>query len=98
MAKSIDVLRNLPEELHYLIEPAGTFGVYQFDADIFGFLDEASAVQLNMLAQIAERVRINHHYAQVNAFLDRYPITKHEDAAKLYFLFGVMDYADLIFD
>lgn len=47
---------------------------------------------------IAERVLINKHYPQVDHFLDRYSIVDHEEASRLYFLFGLLDCAGFQFD
>lgn len=50
------------------------------------------------LASIAERVLIHGDYAKVIHFLDSHRITDSEEAANLYFLFGVLDLADLEFE
>ncbi|KAA1257107.1 hypothetical protein LF1_55070 [Rubripirellula obstinata] len=92
------VLAELPSELSYLIEPALRYGQNQFDDDIFSFLDSATDIQMAELATIAERVQNNDHYADVNKFLDLYPITDHSECSCLYFLFGVLDHAGLNFD
>ena len=92
------ILAELPDELSYLAQPAIEYGRFQFDDDIFGFLDSATDAQMAELSSIADRVRDNDHYPAVNRFLDKYPITDHEQAVCLYFLFGVMDHADLTFE
>ncbi len=92
------ILNELPGELSYLVEPALEYGRFQFDEHIFNFLDTATPEQMEELASVAERVRLNDHYPAVNRFLDQYPITDHEQASCLYFLFGVLDYADLSFE
>ena len=92
------ILTELPDELSYLVKPALEYGRFQFDEHIFNFLDSATSEQMDELASVAERVRLNDHYPAVNRFLDRYPITDHEQASCLYFLFGVLDYADLSFE
>jgi hypothetical protein len=94
----IGVLAHLPEELSYLVEPALKYGRYQFDNEIFDFLEHATSEEMEELATIAERVLLNDHYLQVNRFLDRYDMTGYPEAARLYFLFGVLCYADLPFD
>lgn len=94
----IGVLARLPADISYLAEPALKYGRYQFDDDIFEFLDHANDAESTELAALAQRVLVNSHYAAVNEFLDRHPITDHEEAACLYFLFLVMDYARLEFD
>lgn len=92
------VLAELPDELSYLVKPALKYGRFQFDIEILDFLDSASGEQLDELAAVAERVRLNEHYPEVSRFLDEYPITDHEQSACLYFLFGVLDHADLTFE
>ena len=92
------ILSQLPENLHYLISPALRFGRYQFDDEIFAFLDRATGAEMDELASVAEHVLLDDDYPRVNAFLDRYEITDFEEAACLYFLFLVLDYADLPFD
>ncbi|MBP87789.1 MAG: hypothetical protein CMJ64_13880 [Planctomycetaceae bacterium] len=80
------------------MEPAFKYGCYQFADDVFDFLDHATEGQLNELTNVAKRVLENKHYSDVSKFLDKYPITDHEEAAALYFLFGVLDHASLPFD
>lgn len=94
----LGILAELPDELSYLVEPALEYGRFQFDEHIFSFLDSATPEQMDELASIAERVRLNDHYPAVNRFLDQYPVTDYEQASCLYFLFGVLDYADLSFE
>ena len=92
------VLTKLPPDLHYLIEPALRYGRYQFDDDIFDFLDRATDEDIEHLTEVAARVLRNGDFTRVNSFLDKHPITTTDEAARLYFLFLVMDYADLQFD
>ena len=98
MADDIGCLKKLPPDLAYLAEPAMRYGVNQFDDDIDRFLSNATNEQLDELAALAERVKINDHYPAVNNWLDDFEIDEHEEAANLYFLFGIMDAADLEFD
>jgi len=98
MTGNSPILEQFPDDLQYLIEPAMAYGRYQFDDDIFAFLDRAAQEQMDELASVAERVLIQDDYPRVMAFLDEHPITESEEAARLYFLFGVLDYADLEFD
>ena len=92
------ILSELPDELSYLVEPALEYGRFQFDEHIFNFLDSATPAQMEELASVAERVRLSDHYPAVNRFLDQYPVTHHEQTSCLYFLFGVLDFADLSFE
>jgi len=98
MPADIGALDHLPPELKYLIRPAFKFGRHQFDSSMFNFLDRASRSDMQELSEIADRVKTNNHYDDVNEFLDRYSMTDHEECANLYFLFGVMDHADLEFE
>jgi hypothetical protein len=94
----LGILADLPDDLSYLAEPALEYGRFQFDEHIFDFLESATPKQMEELASVAERVRINDHYPAVNRFLDKHPITEHEQTACLYFLFLVLDYAELSFE
>lgn len=96
--RGIGVLTQLPEALSYLVAPAMKYGRYQFEQEIFQFLEHATSDEMEELAMTAERVLANNHYPEVNRFLDRYDLTVYREAANLYFLFGVLDYADLHFD
>jgi hypothetical protein len=95
MARTIGILAQLPGELEYLIEPALKYGGNQFDDEVDDFLLQASDDELEELAAVAERYRVNRHHNLVDAFFDRYPITDYPESAKLYFLFGVIDAAGL---
>lgn len=97
MSDGLPILDLLPEDLKYLIKPAMEYGCHHIDDDIFDFLDRATEREMEDLATIAERVLIRGDYARVIAFLDKHPITDSDEAANLYFLFGVLDYADLQF-
>ena len=61
MVKSIGVLANLPPELSYLIEPAMKYGIHQTDDERFDFLQRATPIEINELASIAQRLRLNDH-------------------------------------
>jgi hypothetical protein len=98
LREGIGVLAHLPDHLAYLIAPALKYGRYHFDDEIFQFLENATESEMDELAAVAERVLINGHYAEVNRFLDGHSMTEYPEAADLYFLFGVLDYADLQFD
>jgi hypothetical protein len=94
---NIGILAKLPPELAYLAEPAMRFGVHQFDGQVAAFLASAAPEEMGELARLAERARLGNHYARVNEWLDKYDMTKYEEAANLYFMFGLMDAADLKF-
>jgi hypothetical protein len=96
-SNNIGVLSTLPAELAYLAQPAMRFGIYQFEDHVGAFLSAASNEDMEELARLAERVKFNDHFTLVNDWLDRYEMTEYREAANLYFLFGVMDAADLEF-
>lgn len=89
-------LAALPQELAFLAEPAAR---YRFDSeqDVFRFLDKAGAVELEELAAIAERVRLERLYPKVLDICNT-TLRYADEGWWLYFLFGAMDYADLEFD
>jgi hypothetical protein len=91
------VLAQLPEELHYLVEPALRYHC-ETEWDAFRRLDNLSERQLEELAGLAKRVLLHGHYSLVNKFLDRFEITDYKESAMLYFFFGLLDHAGLQFD
>ena len=91
----MDIFSKLPDELRYLAEPAAKYGRYQFDDDIDSFLASASEPDIETLTRIAERYARNQHDVELQAFLDRYPITDHNQSAQLHFLFHVIDAAGI---
>lgn len=91
-------LEQMPPELHYLIEPARRYGRYQFDDDIARFLEQASTEDMVRLGTVADKVNINKHYPLVTEWVNSNNMVENEEVAQLYFLFGVMDMADLSFD
>jgi hypothetical protein len=95
---NIGILSELPAELAYLAEPAMRYGVHHFDAQMDKFLRSASKAEMDELSRLAKTVLSNNHYPRVNAWLDEHDMTEHEEAANLYFLFGLMDAANLQFD
>ena len=95
MRKSIGILANLPADLEYLVDAALKYGAHQTDDQRYNFLKHASADDMEELASVAERYRLSEHHDLIGDFLDEYPITKHAESAKLYFLFGIMDEAGL---
>ena len=95
---NIGILSKLPPELAYLAEPAMRYGVHQFDKRMDRFLRSASRAEMDELARLAEKVRLNNHYPRVLAWLKQPEVSGQEEAENLYFMFGVMDAADLQFD
>lgn len=96
MGRTIGVLASLPSDLEYLIGPALKFGIFQADDDSRSrFLQRATAAERSELAETAKRYRESAHHELVAEFFDRYPIDKHPEAAKLYWLFGLMGEAGL---
>jgi hypothetical protein len=97
LPKNAGILAKLPEELHYLIEPVLRCGC-RTEPEVFAYLDQAKKEEIDKLALIAKRVLKNNHYPVVLKFLNKYEMVEYEECAKLYFFFGVLDYADLQFD
>lgn len=87
---------HLPLELEYLIEPAMTVGVNHFDADINRYLDNATDEQWESLESLSEKIHQKGHMEAIDLFLDEYSITEYKESANLYFLFAVMDAADVL--
>lgn len=87
----------LPASLAYLQEPAEKYGALEFETRIFDFLDGASEEEMNELASLAERIRLGGDIDAINRWIDRFPITEHEEGARVYFLLLVLDLAGLDF-
>lgn len=86
----IGVLRHLPKELHYLIDPAMLYGKYQFSEDIEKFLDSASDDILEELDQIGEKYDKSGHYEILHEWMKKYDMTEYKEVARVYFLFSVI--------
>jgi hypothetical protein len=95
---NIGILAKLPPELAYLAEPAMRYGVHHLHSQMDSFLSSASKGELDELSWLAKNVLSNKHYQQVNEWLNENDMTKYKEAANLYFMFGLMDAADLQFD
>jgi hypothetical protein len=91
------VLGRLPSELHYLIEPVLRCGCNSKD-EALAYANKATAEELNDLARIATCVLVHDHYPAVGKFLERYPMSRYPECAKLYYFFAVLDQAGLEFD
>lgn len=96
--KGLGALKTLPPEIAYLAKPAIKYGRYQFDDDIANFLTSASKEEFDELKRIADKCKRGGHYVIVNKWLDEHNITQYEEAARLYFLFGVLDAAGIEFE
>jgi hypothetical protein len=88
---NIGILSELPPELAYLAEPAMRYGVHQFDSQMDDFLRSASKAEMADLSRLAKKVLSNYHYPLVLAWLKTHEMTEYEEAANLYFLFGLME-------
>ena len=86
----IGVLRYLPGELHYLIDPAMRYGKYQFSEDIDRFIDNADDELLEQLQQIRRRYDDFGHDKILDVWMRKYRMTEYEEVARLYFLFSVI--------
>lgn len=87
------VLANLPPELHYLIDAAQKYGIYETDDDRMGFLERAELTEMDELSRVAERYRREKHADLVSDFFDDCPITEFPESAKLHSLLAIMDLA-----
>lgn len=87
----------MPQHLDYLGLAALRYRLDSED-EAFAFLDKVKDSDLEELAILADRVLMRNDYPEVNAFLDEYPLDKFQQCAWLYFVFLLLDYADLKFD
>lgn len=75
----------LPTHLHYLAGPAEKYGRYQFEDRIFDYLMNDMTEQDRVeLRAIAERMLPDE--PAINAWLDKYNMTVHDEAGLVYFL------------
>ena len=88
-------LADLPEELKFLAEPAARYR-FECEAQVLRFLDHATDDEIEELAALAERVRLERLYPKVLRLLDN-ELYDTWEGMWLYLLFGAMDYADLNF-
>ncbi|MDR0521735.1 MAG: hypothetical protein LBH00_07760 [Planctomycetaceae bacterium] len=88
----------VPDELSYLVEPSQKYKDYRFAEQLEWLSQNISKEELESLQIIAEKVRHQKDYVKVNRWLDRFKMTKYPIAADIYFLFGVMDALDIVFD
>lgn len=79
----------IPGELQYLVGPASKYGIIQSDDDVSSFCRSVSNVQLKELQEVSKAVAEGED--NVEAFLDRFPITEHPEACCVYFLIGLID-------
>ncbi|MCO6047840.1 hypothetical protein NG895_28375 [Aeoliella sp. ICT_H6.2] len=87
---------HLPEKLAFLKDPAIKYGKYQFDDERYDFVESMTAEQREEL--VAVRAALGKEeslYKLLDDWFDEYSITDHEEAALIYFMFGVLDAADL---
>jgi len=90
-------LANLPEELKFLAEPAARYR-FECEAQVLRFLDRATDEEIEELAELAERVRLERLYPKVLRLLDNeLALDETWEGMWLYLLFAAMDYADLKF-
>lgn len=91
------MLKYLPPELHYLIEPALRFAC-RTEWDIVERLGGVSKHDIEYLRTVADVVLQQGHFSQVMRFLDEFPITAHDECAQLYFFFGLLDHGGFAFE
>jgi hypothetical protein len=89
--KAVEVLdwSKLPPDLHYLAEPAARYGHIQFESRIMDFLEreatDADRTALRMLRPLVLRDE-----NAIDAWIDQLGITKHREAALVYFLLHLL--------
>jgi hypothetical protein len=91
MQDTIGVLAKLPAHLQYLISPALRYGIHQFDDDVATFLASATDAALSELRDVKDKINREAHGREIDGFIDLYPITRHPETAKLYFLLALLD-------
>ncbi|MBX9681478.1 MAG: hypothetical protein K2X38_22205 [Gemmataceae bacterium] len=91
MSAKPGVLVNLPDELHFLIDAALKYGYYKSDSERDKKSQKLAEPDLEALASIAERYRLAKQHRAVDVFFDQYSISTYSEAAKLYWLFALLD-------
>ncbi len=81
----------LPKELTFLISSAEQYGGRQGEGEIIDFLDNATDDEKQDLSEIARRIRSDNLAENINSWLNRFPLDKHTESAKLYSLMGHLD-------
>ena len=74
----------LPAPLSYLAGPAEVYGTYQFDNRIFDFLESHMTADERTELQALSK-RYGEDWEAINRWLDQYRMTKHPEAALVYF-------------
>lgn len=87
--------KNLPLEMHYLIQAAEKYGVYSSEMEILDFLERAGPENLETLARVAEIIRLNNHWIAIDQWIIDHPMDTHEESAMVYWLQAVLAYAGL---
>lgn len=88
---------DLPEEVSYVIPYAKQYGAYDDDtAD--PIIDAMTGDDLNELAMVAERMRMNGHARILRDWKLRFPITEYIESAMLNSLIRLLDDLDFKFD
>ena len=96
MPKALDWSK-LPRTLAWAATPAERYGYHQFDEPILAFLRAATPAELSDLQAVQRRWVAD--YPIIEAWLDEYNMTKHPEAARVYFtqvLLGMADEAGLL--
>jgi hypothetical protein len=75
--------QKLPSHLSYLAAAAEKYGVISGDQAIDEFFRMASPDELNALSMLSWRVADD--FDEIDAWLDRYPMTHHKESALVYF-------------
>lgn len=83
----------LPPELAYLAGPAEKYGAFQFDDPIVEFLQERmTGSERAELSALSPRSRDD--FEAINRWLDEFPMTKHREAALVYFTGHLMGWGE----
>lgn len=73
----------LPPKLRYLSGSAEVYGAYQFDDRIFEFLDRMTDEERTELIALDERM--GHDWDAIDAWLNKFSMVEHKEAALVYF-------------
>jgi len=85
----------LPEHLRYLAEPAEKFGKYTFEEEWRRFVENASEQDINELAAVSERIRMQGHVDEIYDWFRKHDVGDQPEAEKLGWMIELMKEADV---
>jgi len=93
------ILDNLPAEIKFLAEPVRRYHVKNGASAIEQVKSTLSPEELEELRAIGRRVLKGRYFGNhISSFLDTYDLADYDEAALLYFFFGLLDEIGIEFE